>query len=235
MHPRIRRLGLIEGADSASGFTVVVDVLRSGSFLCAAFSMGVERVIAVDDLDAARTVAGAIPGSLLSGERGGLPLAGFDLANSPVELGSRVLAGRTLVHTTSAGSQGLVRAVRAGGDPVVAGVFLNASAVARFISARKPAEISIVCMGREGMEAGQEDEAFGDYLEQILAGGTTPDPAPHLAKARRSRAAGVFLAGDRPGAPSGDLEFCLRTDVFDIVPVVTGSVEGYPVVSPSRT
>ncbi|NLP05247.1 2-phosphosulfolactate phosphatase [Candidatus Fermentibacteria bacterium] len=234
MNPAIRRLALIGGADSAAGLAVVVDVLRSGSFLCAAFSKGVDRVIAVDDLDAARRIAGTLPRSLLSGERGGLSVAGFDLSNSPVELGSKDLDGRTLVHTTSAGTQGLVRAVRAGAEPVVAGVFLNASAVARFISDRRAGEISIVCMGREGIETGQEDEAFGDYLEEILAGDPTPDPAPHLEKARRSRAAGMFLAGDRPGAPSEDLEFCLRADVFDIVPVVTGFLDGCPVLRPWR-
>lgn len=234
MKPGVRRLGLLEGADSATGLAVVVDVLRSGSFMCAAFSKGVERVIAVDDLETARRLAGALPGCLLAGERGGLPVAGFDLSNSPVELGSKDLHGRTLVHATSAGTRGIVRAVRAGAEPVIAGVFLNASAVARFISDRRPAVISIVSMGREGMETGHEDEAFGDFLEEILAGDSAPDPSPHLERARRSRAARMFIEGDRPGAPLGDLDYCLRADVFDMVPVVTGLLEGCPVLRTSQ-
>ena len=49
-----------------------------------------------------------LPGALLTGERRARPLAGFDAGNSPTELAALGLHGRTLVHTTHAGTQGLV-------------------------------------------------------------------------------------------------------------------------------
>jgi 2-phosphosulfolactate phosphatase len=74
---------------------VVVDVLRATTTVVAACVAGCARVIPVADIETARERAQQFPDGqvLLAGERGGEPIEGFDLGNSPLEFtGERVAA-----------------------------------------------------------------------------------------------------------------------------------------------
>ena len=66
---------------------------------------------AVDD--ALAIARSACPDALLVGERHARRLPGFDAGNSPTEVIALDVAGRTVVHTTHAGTQGLVNATSA--------------------------------------------------------------------------------------------------------------------------
>jgi 2-phosphosulfolactate phosphatase len=230
--PRFRRLSLLDGADAAGGLVFVVDVLRAGTFICHALAAGASRVIAVDELGRARALKRSNPGWVLAGERGGCPLEGFDLSNSPTALLGTDLSGATVILTTSAGTQGIVRASAGAGLLAVAG-FVNASAAAGLAAARPADEACIVCMGLEGREKGDEDEAFGDYLES-LAAGTRPSYPDVLERVSRARASRAFLQGDRPGAPTTDYYLCTSLDRFDFVPTRVESIEGMPVLEAIR-
>ena len=54
-------------------------------------------------------------------------------------------SGKTVIHTTSAGTQGLVNAVQA--DEVITGSFVNAEAIVSYIRRQAPAMVSLVSMG----------------------------------------------------------------------------------------
>jgi 2-phosphosulfolactate phosphatase len=58
-----------------------------------------------------------MPNAVLVGERHARRLPGFDAGNSPTEILSIGVAGRPVVHTTHAGTQGLVNAT--GADEVL--------------------------------------------------------------------------------------------------------------------
>ena len=108
------------------GFTVVVDVLRafSVSYYIAANSPA--RYIAVDDVDRAFALREENPGSVLVGERQGITVPGFDYGNSPTEIIDQDFSGRTVIHTTTAGTKGLL--AQKDGNEVVVGSFVNAGA-----------------------------------------------------------------------------------------------------------
>ena len=56
------------------------------------------------------------PGTaLLGGERGGLPIPGFDLGNSPADYTREVCEGKTLIMTTTNGTRQSWRAWRPSG------------------------------------------------------------------------------------------------------------------------
>ena len=117
----IQLLQLLEGADQAKGLTVVIDVFRAFSLECYLFSRGVEKIYAVGAEETARQLIKDHPDYLMVGERGGVILPGFDYGNSPSQTEHARLQGKTVIHTTSAGTQGLVHASAAGAEEILAG------------------------------------------------------------------------------------------------------------------
>ena len=57
-----------------------------------------------------------------------------------------------LIHTTSAGTQGIVNA--SGATEILTGSLVNAAAIARYIKASDAEEVSLVAMGWEGKRGG---------------------------------------------------------------------------------
>lgn len=211
-HPEVRTLHLLEGARAAAGLVVVIDVFRAFTLAPCAFARGVRRIRLVATPEEALALKAAEPGLLLAGERDGKPLPGFDLPNSPAAVLRADLAGRTLVLRTSAGVQGLLAV-----DPaceVLAGSFINAAATVAWIRARRPARVSLVCMGWSGAERTAEDEACADYLRAALAG-AVPDFAPIRAALRRDACGAKFFDPAQPWFPPEDFAACLQVSTLD--------------------
>ncbi len=122
---------MVEGAKQAKGLTVVIDVFRAFSMEAYLFSKGVDKIIPVGDVSLAYKLKEENPQMLLAGERGGKILPGFDIGNSPAEIFSMDVSGKTVVHTTSAGTQGISNAV--GADEIIGGSLLTAGAIAKYI------------------------------------------------------------------------------------------------------
>src|SRR4029453_17098388 len=102
---------------------LVIDVLRATTSVVAACVAGCRSVIPVPDEAAARRAAGRFPAGdcLLAGERGGDPIPGFDLGNSPLEFTADRVSGRVIVLTTTNGTNTMLAAApapaRAAGRP----------------------------------------------------------------------------------------------------------------------
>src|SRR3954453_11545866 len=81
------------------GCCVVIDVLRATTTIVYALAAGAREGIPCRTIDEARKLARELsPDSVvLGGERHGLPIEGFDLANSPAESTPQVVAGKTVV------------------------------------------------------------------------------------------------------------------------------------------
>ena len=140
----------VAGAQEARGTAVVIDVFRAFSVAAYAFDAGAARVLPVAGIEEAQALGRRHPGAVLAGERHARKLPGFDIGNSPTQLRALDMRGRVLVHTTHAGTQGLVNAT--GADEVLTGAFVNISAVCRYLRGRAPAQVSLVRMGHEARE-----------------------------------------------------------------------------------
>jgi 2-phosphosulfolactate phosphatase len=155
----------------AGGLAVVVDVLRATTTIVHALAAGCTAVRPCAEVEEARALAGQmrVGRVLLGGERGGLPLPGFDLGNSPHEYTAKVCHGNTLVLTTSNGTRALLRAAEA--ERTVLAAFVNYSAVCEQLR-HDPRPIHILCAGTEG-EVALEDTllagALVDYLCEAVA------------------------------------------------------------------
>lgn len=224
---RTRILELVEGAREARGLTVVIDVFRAFTLECYLFDQGVERVYPIGSVEEALGLKAAHPDWTCFGERGGWQVEGFDYGNSPSQVAGVDLAGRTCVHTTSAGTQGIVSATHA--SEVVTGSLTNARAVARYIRDRDPDEVSIVAMGTAGVESAAEDVLCARYIKALLDGG--PDGAPPFdvraeAEALRDTAGRKFFDPAQPQYPEADFALCVDVDRFDFVIRVGREADG---------
>jgi 2-phosphosulfolactate phosphatase len=142
------------------GIAVVIDVLRATTMMVHALSAGCVAVIPCSEVvEAQRLAADLPPGeALLAGERQGLPIAGFDLGNSPRSCTPDVCRGKTLVMTTTNGTRAILACLEA--DRVVIGAFPNFAATAQLLHS-DPRRIHIVCAGTDG---------FVSYEDSLLAG-----------------------------------------------------------------
>ena len=195
------------------GSVVVIDVLRAFTFAAWAFERGAGRMLAVDEAERALRVARTLlPGSLAAGERGGRPLEGFDLGNSPLALAEHDVRGRTIVHRTSAGTQGLART--AGADLVLAASFVTAGATARFLREHGIEDVTFVVTGDSLGRDGDEDLACVELIA-ARAAGDDPDPGPFLARVATSDAGRMFGPDGPDWAPPEDLRLACEVDRFD--------------------
>jgi 2-phosphosulfolactate phosphatase len=217
-------------ADPLDGqVVVVVDVLRATTTVVAACCAGCRRVIPVADSDAAVATASAFPRDevLLAGERGGDPIAGFDLGNSPLEYTTDRAGGRTIILTTTNGTAtmkiaGLARAA-------AAAALVNLGAVAGW-ALRQRCDVTVLCSGDMGALSLEDTVCAGLLIERMAPSA----PRLELSEAARLALRLAEYYGARFGelrlhsrwarrlagqGRSADLDACFRLDTTTIVPV----------------
>lgn len=210
----IEVLDHVAGARAARGIAVVIDVFRAFTVAPHAFDRGAARVLPVGEISDARELGQRFPGAILAGERHARRLPGFDAGNSPTEIRALDLRGKVFVHTTHAGTQGLVSAVAA--DEVLTGAFVNLLAIARYLALQACGRVSLVRMGHEARERCAEDDLCAEFLRCILRG-ESPPPGDLRECLRDSPAARKFFDPACDWAPRTDFEYCTEIDRFDFV------------------
>jgi 2-phosphosulfolactate phosphatase len=224
---------------TAGGIAIVIDVLRATTTMATALAHGALRIkpmATIDDARAAAALAG--PGTLLGGERGGLPIPGFDLGNSPLEYTTARVAGRSIVITTTNGTAAM-HACRDARE-LLAGALVNRSAVAstvrRLAAAEGIHDVHLVCAGTDGVVTAEDVLAAGAILAAAADNATSDslDPAAQAAlESYRSIEGGADdrmtrLLAAFAAAPGGrnlldlgmaaDLTAAAAVDAFDVVP-----------------
>jgi len=205
---------------------VVVDVLRATSSIVTALAQGVTHLIPVSELDECRALS--TQGYLTAAERDGRQAEGVDLGNSPFGYldGAVAVRGRAVAITTTNGTRALQLSQAA--DAVIVGAFLNLAAVAEFLR-EQDKDVVVVCAGWKGKFC-LEDTLYGGALATRLARyfdtsssdatlaaldlwqAAEPDVAAYLLKSAHVRRLNSLEAHK-------DMEFCVRPDVYDIVPL----------------
>lgn len=211
---RIERLSLISGAREARGVAVIIDVFRAFTTAAHVMANGAERIIPVGSLEGAFELKRLHPDWVLMGERGGRRVEGFDYGNSPWEVRDVVFTGRTVIQTTGAGTQGVVKAT--GADEILIGSFVIAGAIINHISRTQPEVASLVAMGSRGVEPNAEDELCADYIEGALRG-RTPDFEDIRRRIRDAPSGAKFFDPAQPQFHQGDFHMALDLDRFDFI------------------
>jgi len=193
---------LVTPEELAGGMVVVIDVLRASTVICHALAAGAQAVVPTLEVEEARRIAAALPAgqAVLGGEREGLPIARFDLGNSPAEYRSDTVGGRTVVFTTTNGTRAMNRCRSA--RRVLIGAFVNLSALCEAIRSAEPEALHLLCAGTKG-KITREDVLFaGAVVDRLIEAGAV-DETLASDQARISRAAWQQASGGKwPVAPA---------------------------------
>ena len=205
---------------------VIIDVLRATSAICTAFEHGAEKIIPVATIEDA--MAWKEKGYLVGAERDAIPLPGFDFGNSPFSYMGDVVKGKTIVITTTNGTQAIEAARNA--YKVVIGSFLNISALCNWLFAEKRS-ILLLCSGwknkfnlEDALFAGAMTEKLTSLTEDYKLGDAClalkylyqqarTEPYKFLSGAsHKERLARLNL--------KKDIKYCLTPDQTNVIPVL---------------
>lgn len=219
----IQILQLVEGARQAKGLTVIIDVFRAFTTESFIMSRNPEKIIPVGDMEVAWDYKAKHPDAILCGERGGAIIPGFDYGNSPSAVAEADFTGKTVIHTTSAGTQGIVNAV--GADEILGGCLVNAKAIAYYIKKRRPEFVSLVCMGLAGKCPTDEDTLCAEYIKSLLEDRPLGDMDSRVDGLRYTDGAKFFDAAQQEIFPRLDFELSTMVGICPFVLRLTDDAE----------
>jgi 2-phosphosulfolactate phosphatase len=219
----IEILNLIDGAKNAKGLTVIIDVFRAFTMECYLFHQGAERIMPIGDIEKAYQLKKENLDYILIGERNERIPEGFDFGNSPTHILDIDFCGKTIIHTTSAGTQGLVNASAA--SELITGSFVNADAIVRYIKQKNPKYLSLVCMGYSGKHPTEEDTFCAEYIKNGVLGLPT-DLHKMIDIIRFTSGKRLFEPSNQKHSPETDFFLCTEVGKFDFVIKAKKNKEG---------
>jgi 2-phosphosulfolactate phosphatase len=168
-------------------------------------------------------------GFLTAAERGGQRIEGFDLGNSPLEYTPDTISGKKIAVTTTNGSRSIKYAGFAG--EIFIGAYLNLKPLVQVLQKRK--SVVIMCSGWEG-QPGMEDVIFAGEVVSLLSNTHVyTDDAALIAfelykKAKQNMyfflSQAVHVKRLLKLGLKKDIDYCLKKDVYDIVPRLVNEV-----------
>lgn len=150
-----------QGIDFNGQTAVVIDVLRATTVITTALDNGAREVFPVKTVEEAQSLYASCDNALLGGERKALKIEGFDLGNSPLEYKKKTVEGKTLILTTTNGTNAINNIK--GANEVILACFRNEEAVARILRN----DITIVCAGTEGCFSLDDGLCAGMMIELL--------------------------------------------------------------------
>ena len=181
---------LVSEEQLRGGVAVVIDVLRASTTITQALASGANAVIptatVADAHAAAASITGfsspsadsevpadlrAAAGVILGGERGGSLIPGFDLDNSPLKYAPGVVNGKTVIFTTTNGTQALLKCQLAARTLV--GCFSNLHAVIALL-ANDSRPIHLLCAGTDGIVSTDDALCAGAIATGVWAARNWP-------------------------------------------------------------
>ncbi len=214
---------------------IVIDVLRASTTIAAALRSGAKEIIPVTTVESAVKISGNLFGDviLLAGERNGRMIEGFNLGNSPLEYTEEKVKGKSIIFSSTNGSQAMVKA-RYAREMSVCG-FINISAATNALVAGRR-DFVILCAGKSGMFSIEDAVCAGMVLHKLSEDSTIDlelsDAAlaaftlhkafgRNILKMLKNSEHGRYLAGI---GFAEDLNTCAGIDTIPVLPQFVGSV-----------
>lgn len=209
-------------AHLAKGTVVVIDVLRAFTTAAYAFEAGATQIYPVSTIEEAFQLKKHLPNALVMGEVDGYRPPGFDFGNSPATISEQNLKGKRLIQRTSAGTQGIIRAVQA--DQMLAASFVIARATAATIQEINPQTVSFIVTGESFGRDGEEDRACGEYIQALIQD-LDPDPEPFTRRVLTSSVGLTLKDGHHPTISQEDLALSLAVNRFHFALILAHEVD----------
>lgn len=212
---------LLARGKALPGAAVVIDTLRMTTVAATALENGCTAIAAAATVEEAQRLARPL-NALLGGERSALKIPGFDLSNSPLEYLPERVGGRSLVLSTSNGTQAIASA--SGAQRLYLGCLRNAGALAERL--RGEESVSFVLAGTAGCFSLEDALTAGALLDRLPAGEMDDLAVAARALYRQNRTAMHQLLAPcahyrrlQSLGYTEDLDFCLREDCASATPL----------------
>jgi len=218
-------------SDALPDCAVVIDVLRATTTIATALNAGAEAVQAFSNINLLLETSATWEADkrLRAGERGGKPVEGCDMGNSPLYCTVERVRGRRLFLSTTNGTRALQRVEEA--KAVITAAQVNRQAAVQYLRETQPETVWLVGSGWEGTYS-LEDTAcagaiaqpllpeWGDSLigndELVGAIALYSQWQDNLIEMFHKASHGQRLLGLNNTA---DLEYCAQTDILDVLPI----------------
>jgi 2-phosphosulfolactate phosphatase len=207
---------------------VIIDIFRATSSICYGIENGAEAIIPVSEVDECAAYRDKGTQYLIAAERDGSVVEGFDFGNSPFSYTKEKVSGKTVVLTTTNGTQALHLSRKA--KKIVIGSFLNLTSLCSWLKTQND-NILLVCAGWKN-NFNLEDTLFaGAVIEQLKSGNfKLDDPAIaandlyQIGKDDINQYLKKTSHGERLKklGIEKDIEFCLQVDLTTAIPVLDG-------------
>ena len=207
---------------------VIVDIFRATSSICYGIDNGAEAIIPVAEVEECLAYRDKCFNYLLAAERNGEVVDGFDFGNSPFSYTKEKVGGKTVVLTTTNGTQALHLSRSA--KRIVIGSFLNLTALSDWLKIQNES-ILLVCAGWKN-NFNLEDTIFAGAVIDQLKGNSFKLDDPALAANDLYQLAKNDLPGYLAKTSHSerlkklgiekDIAFCLNVDITSSIPVLDG-------------
>lgn len=192
---------------------VVIDVLRAFTTACYIVDNNPKDYIIVSDIDTAHKLKKENPDYILIGERNGFNIPGFDYGNSPTEIKDLNFSNKTIVHTTTLGTKGIINALKHT-KKIITGSFVNAKAIINYIRKENPNNVYLFCS--DGRLNDNEDLMFAKYIKGYFE--NKPLDMCNIRSGLKKHESGInYLINPTTKYSKKDFFFALELDKFNLV------------------
>lgn len=209
------KVQIIHNAKNATGTAVIIDVFRAFTVEPYLINNGAKKLIPVGDIQIAYDYKKNDKNFILIGERNGIKQSGFDYGNSPSQIENVDFSGKTIIHTTSCGTQGIVNAINA--KEILTGSFVNANAISEYIINKNIEEVSLVSLARPGETPSEEDELCAQYIKSLLENNPLSNLNKKIEKLKLTSGSKFFSESMQEVFPKKDFYLCTEVNRFNFV------------------
>lgn len=217
---------------------VMIDVLRASTTICACLHNGAKEIIPSESIDKAVHIFSSLSkeSRFLGGERNGIKPSGFDAGNSPDDYPTESVKGKTVIITTSNGTQ-LFQKCKQAKLKLIAG-FVNIDAIVAKVKSyieqnESVSGIVVLCAGTNGRISYEDTMCAGAIIEKI--NGKPEDTftdtahiAMNLYKAHKNELNEFLKTREHSEFLKSigfekDIDTALSINRFPVVPVIAGN------------
>ncbi len=145
--------------------TIMIDVLRASTSICAALASGVKAIIPVSEIEELKRLKKM--GYLIASEREGLKLDFADMGNSPMQFLDEKLKGTTIAYSTTNGTRAINLIKEQEETSIFVAALTNITTLTNYIFTASE-NVVIVCSGWKQKFSLEDAVVAGAYCERLM-------------------------------------------------------------------
>jgi len=223
-----------EEEDLRGKTVVIIDVLRASSTMTTALKNKAKGIIPVENMDDASRISHNLDakGFLLSGEKDGVKIQGYDLDNSPLRHSLENVKDKTIILNTTNGTKAIKRSSLA--ERIIIGSFLNLETVVDYLK-QLDNEIVLVCAGWRGRLSFEDLLCAGNIIYELTSGQLPPNARDGAKVAfglyekfgddiESSIKSSNYAIRLKDIVGEDDLSFCCQRNIMQVLPVLNEGI-----------